>query len=362
MKKPNITQVTNTETAPPKSRKNWFWSILFVVIALGSILAVILQSRSFSLSDFFAYIKGASPLWIGVSFASMFAYILFEALALLIICRAFGYRTKLSHGYIYSASDIYFSAITPSATGGQPASAYFMMRDGMSGMMVTTALLVNLCMYTLSIVVIGILCFSLRFNLFLNYSFLSQILIAVGMLIQIGLAVFFSMLLLKEKLLHKICSCVLFFLHKIRILKSIETKQKKLDGYMENYRQYSLIISKHKKTLWFVFIFNFFQRLIQLAITTFVYMATTGCQFSKAIDLLFFQGYSVLGANCMPIPGGIGISDYLMLDGFCSVMGESQAVNLELLSRSLSFYFCVIICGVSVLIRYLILKKRGNNK
>ncbi len=362
MKKSKITQVATPGTEPPKANKNWFWSILFVVIALGSIFAVILQSKSFSFSDFFAYIKGASPLWIATSFTSMFAYIFFEALALLIICRAFGYRTKLSHGYIYSTSDIYFSAITPSATGGQPASAYFMMKDGMSGMMVTTALLVNLCMYTLSIVVIGILCFTLRFNLFLNYSLLSQILVAVGMLIQIGLAVFFSMLILKEKLLHKICSCALAFLCKIRILKNREAKQKKLDVYMENYRQYSRIISSHKKTLWFVFLFNFLQRLTQLAITSFVYMATTGGSFSKALDLLFFQGYSVLGANCMPVPGGIGISDYLMLDGFCSIMKEHTAVNLELLSRSLSFYFCVIICGVSVLIRYLILKKRGNNK
>lgn len=362
MNKPQIPKITNTEAETPKTSKNWFWSILFVVIALGSIFAVVVQCKSFSLSDFSGYIKGASPLWLAISLLSMFAYIVFEGLALLIICRAFGYRTSFSRGYIYSASDIYFSAITPSATGGQPASAYFMMKDGMSGMMVTTALLVNLCMYTLSIVVIGLLCFSFRFDLFLNYSVLSKILIVAGTLIQIGLAVFFSMLLLKEKLLHKISSSVLSFLCKIRLLRHKSAKQEKLDKYMENYRRYSTIISKHHKTLWFVFLFNFLQRVTQIAITMFVYMATTGKSFIEAVDLWFFQGYTVLGANCMPVPGGIGVSDYLMLDGFGSVMSEHSAVNLELLSRALSFYFCVIICGISVLIRYLTLKKRGSNK
>ncbi len=359
MNKPQIPKITKPETDTPKTSKNLFWSLIFIAIAAISIFAIIIQSKTFSLTDFSRYIKNASPLWLGVSVLSMFAYIIFEALALLIICRAFGYRTTFSHGYIYSASDIYFSAITPSATGGQPASAYFMMKDGMSGIIVTTALLVNLCMYTLSIVVIGSLCFSLRFNLFLNYSFFSQVLIIIGIAVQICLAVFFFMLLLKEKLLHRICSHILFFLCKLRILKNKETKLKKLDVYMEKYRQYSQIISRHRKTLWFAFLFNFLQRVTQIAITMFVYIATTGKSLWESFDLWFFQGYTTLGANCVPVPGGIGVSDYLMLDGFSSIMEKHTAVNLEILSRSLSFYFCVIICGMSILIRYLSLKKRG---
>ena len=362
MNKPQIPKITKPETDTPKTSKNLFLSLLFVAIAAISVFAIIHQSKTFSLSDFSGYIKNASPLWLGVSVLSMFAYILFEALALLIICRAFGYGTRFSYGYIYSASDIYFSAITPSATGGQPASAYFMMKDGMPGMIVTTALLVNLCMYTLSIVVIGALCFSLRFDLFLNYSFFSRILIVVGIAIQVCLAVFFFMLLMKEKLLHKICSRVLSLLCRLRILKNKEKKQKKLDEYMEKYKQYSQIISRHHKTLWFAFLFNFLQRITQIAITMFVYMATTGKSFVESLDLWFFQGYTVLGSNCVPVPGGIGVSDYLMLDGFSSMMEKHSAVNLEILSRSLSFYFCVIICGISILIRYLSLKKRGNNK
>jgi uncharacterized membrane protein YbhN (UPF0104 family) len=91
----------------------------------------------------------------------------------------------------------------------------------------------------------------------------------------------------------------------------------------------------------------------------FVYIATTGCSFWQATDVFFIQGYTVLGSSCIPIPGAIGVSDYLMLDGFSTIMSEAQAVNLELLSRSLSFYLCVFICGISVLIRYFTIKKRG---
>ena len=77
-------------------------------------------------------------------------FIYFEGEAIRVIVAHMGYPAKRSHGFLYSAADVYFSAITPSASGGQPASAFFMMRDGMPGAAVMTALLVNLIMYTLA--------------------------------------------------------------------------------------------------------------------------------------------------------------------------------------------------------------------
>ncbi|MBQ6320258.1 MAG: flippase-like domain-containing protein, partial [Lachnospiraceae bacterium] len=111
-------------------KKNWIWSIVAVVLAALSIWTVVQQTRDYSFDDFNNYISGADPLWIGIAIICMAAYILFEGLALLSILKAFGYKRSVNKGIIYSAADIYFSAITPSATGGQPASAFFMLSDG----------------------------------------------------------------------------------------------------------------------------------------------------------------------------------------------------------------------------------------
>ena len=166
------------------------------------------------------------------------------------------------------------------------------------------------------------------------------------------------MLLKKDRLLLKICSKILTLLCKMRLLRNHRKKQAALKAYMEKYRQYSEIISGHRKTLFFCFLFNLFQRASQIAVTMFVYAATTGHGFMETLELWFWQGYVVLGSNCIPVPGAIGISDYLMLDGFQNIMAESEAVNLELLSRSFSFYSCVIICGITVVAQYCINKRR----
>lgn len=348
-----------TEPQGLAQKKQWLWSILFVVIALISILAVVLQSKDFSLSQFIKFIKSASPPWLLAAFASMLCFILFEGLALLCICKAFGYKRKLHSGYIYSASDIYFSAITPSATGGQPASAYFMVKEGIPGMVVTVALLLNLVMYTLSIIAIALICFIFHFDVFMQFETLSKILIILGSVMQIGMAAFFILLLTKDLLLHRICRATLTLLCKLRILRRGPEKQIKLDAAMENYRKHiHLLRGSGKGGMMFkVFLFNFLQRASQIAVTAFTYLATGGDP-ANAFSLWTLQGYVVLGSNSIPIPGAMGISDYIMLDGFRSIMSESAAVNLEILSRSFSFYICILICGISTLIYYQVLKKR----
>ena len=342
-------------------KKQGLWTVVFILIAVASIFAVVMQSREFSLSQFVAFVSEASLPWLGVSFLSMLGFVVFEGVALLIICRAFGYRRKLRRGFIYSASDIYFSAITPSATGGQPASAFFMMQDGVPGMVVTVALVANLFMYTLSIIVIGLICVLFFGNLFADFDTVSKLLIVFGIVAQLGLALFFFLLLKSGRLLYRICRPVLHFLCKIRILRHEEEKQRRLLDAMEKYRGYAQMLSGHRKTLFFVFLFNFLQRSSQIAVTMFTYLATGGDP-ANAFSLFAMQGYVVLGSNSIPIPGAMGVSDYIMLDGFRTIMSESAAVNLELLSRSVSFYFCIFLCGISTLIQYQILKKRRTKK
>jgi len=207
-------------------------------------------------------------------------------------------------------------------------------------------------------VVIALLCFVLRFDFFLAFSPVSKILILVGCAIMLGLLSFFYMLLKKDTLMQKLCLAVLNLLCKLRILRNREKKQEKLIAYMDQYRAYSKLISGHHKTLLFCFLFNLIQRISQIAVTMFVYAATTGKSLAEAIDLWFLQAYAVLGSNFMPIPGGIGISDGLMLDGFQLKMSEDAAAYLDLLSRSVSFYSCVIICGIAVVAQYFVNKRR----
>jgi hypothetical protein len=52
----------------------------------------------------------------------------------------------------------------------------------------------------------------------------------------------------------------------------------------------------------------------------------------------------------------MGVADYIMIDGFKQLVG-SNAANMELLCRGMTFYGSVITSAVIILIGYIIRKK-----
>lgn len=60
----------------------------------------------------------------------MAAFVAFEARSSHLILRALGTPQPYRRCYLYSSTGFFFSNITPSATGGQPAQIYYMNRDG----------------------------------------------------------------------------------------------------------------------------------------------------------------------------------------------------------------------------------------
>lgn len=340
-------------------KKKAGWSVLFVFIAAASIWAVTAQSKSFSVEDFFGFLSEANIWWLLAAVVSMLIFIYTEGAAICSICKAFGQpKNSLSHGIYYSTSDIYFSAITPSATGGQPASAFFMMKDGISPAVTTAALLTNLTVYTFSILIIGICAFLIYPDLFLHFSPLSKTLILLGALVQVLFAAFFILLLTSEKMLERVCRIVLWVPKKLHLLRNEMKTYAKLDALIRDYRECAAMVRTKPSVMLSAFWINFVQRLSQIAVTAFTYMATGGAG-RHFLDMLATQSYVVIGSNSIPIPGAMGVSDYLLLDGLSPFMDSVSATNLELLSRSLSFYLCIFICGMATLGRYLFLKSRG---
>lgn len=335
-----------------RGRKQAAWTALFVCIAVASIWAITTQTRDFNFHDFVAFLQSASALWLLLAGICMLAHIFFEGSAILQVCRAFGYARRSRHGFVYASADIYFSAITPSATGGQPASAFFMIRDGIPGSVSTVALLVNLIMYTLSIVIIGLFCFVVRPGIYAMFSPLARGMIVAGGFVQCLLALGFLLLLKKDRLVHRVCDGVLCLLSKLHLLRRLEQRRAALRTSIEDYRRNVSLVSGQWRVLLRTFALNLLQRAALICVTMCTFRAAGGAV-SQMLDAWTIQGYSVIGYNFVPIPGAMGVADLMLMDGFGQLMNRQSAINLELLSRFISFYSCIFICGATIVVRFL---------
>ena len=323
------------------------WGLLFLVLAFLTVWAVIFQNRSFSFGQFWDTLRSSSPGWMAAAVAAMSGFILFEGMALLCLIKAFGYRMSFGRGFLYSTADIYFSAITPSATGGQPASAYFMMKDGIPGAVVTISLVANLIAYTMALLTVGIAGFVIRPEIFINFGLLGRTLIILGYVVLCGLATVFFVLIVKPRILEKICLFFITLGKKLHIVRHEEEKREKLYCAMADYRQCARLMAEQRKVFVKVYLFNLLQRLSQITVTLLVHLAIGGSA-SLAADIWFTQNLVTVGTYSVPIPGGMGVADYLLIDGFRAFFDEASAVNLELISRGVSFYVCMIISAVAV--------------
>lgn len=338
-------------------KKNRIWTLVAIILAVSSIFIVARQTKDYSWVDFKLYITSANPFWILMAIVCTLLYIFFEGYAILRILKAFGYPRQVRKGIVYSAADIYFSAITPSATGGQPASAFFMMADGIPAGVSAVALMVNLVMYTASIMAIGIVAVVLKPELFIRFESFAKFLIIIGYVILGALMFFIILLLKKEKWVHAICSFFLRLLSKIRMIKRLDRLEKKLDKIIEEYKKCSEMIDGQRRMLVETFICNFLQRSLQICVSVMIYLADGGA-IKHAVDIWVTHAFSVIGSNCVPIPGAMGVIDYLLLDGMGNLMSQEDAVSLELTSRGISFYFCVLLCLIIVGVGYFALNKR----
>ena len=80
----------------------------------------------------------------------------------------------------------------------------------------------------------------------------------------------------------------------------------------------------------------------------------------QAVDVWVTHAFAVIGSYVIPVPGAIGVIDALLLDGVSDLMSEQDAISLELASRGISFYVCVLTCLVIVAVGYFALNRRGD--
>ncbi len=326
----------------------------FIALLLAAVtIYAVFQGGGVSFHALWARLKEASWQGIVLAVISMLGFIYFEGEAIRVIVCHMGYSVKRNRGFIYAAADVYFSAITPSASGGQPASAWFMIQDGIPGTAVMTALLLNLIMYTLAILTIGLLDIFFFPGVFLHFSIGCRVLILIGGLVLAGLAVLFFLLLKKQNIVKALGLFLITLLTRLHLKRLAHRLEKRLDASIDKYSQCASLVLNGKTMLLKAYLFNLLQRLSQIIVTLFTFAAMHG-DWRRLPELLATQIYVVLGSNCVPIPGGVGVTDYLMLQGYKQLMDRGSAYQLEILSRGLSFYVCIFVSLITVCIGYIV--------
>ena len=340
------------------TKKNIFNAAFLIFVLIITLYSVF---HGENLSELLLYLKqGDFRYWIlGAVF--IVGFIESESVIIYYMMKVLGENVKLTHCFLYSFVGFFFSLITPSATGGQPAQLYFMKKDRLSLPTSTMVLLIVTITYKLVLVVLGLAV--IIFKPQPIWRLLSPIYFWCYLGIILNILCVFSMIILVFN--PALVSNIVLFC--IRLFDKVFKKDKekkyseRLERAIEKYRKASEFFFNNVKVIINVFLITCVQRFLLFAVTYLVYRSFSIGMAGPDV-VITLQGMISVAVDMLPLPGGLGISEKLFKDIFVQVCTKKYTLPVMIVSRGLSFYVQLGLTAVMTVVAYFVIGKEKRQK
>lgn len=333
-----------------KSKKKYLLSVIFFVILL--VLTFYLLFKNNDINDVIVSLNNISYEFIILGLLLVLMYLFTESIYIKLILKSLKHKIHLWQGFVYSCIEFYFSAITPSSTGGQPAQAYYMHKDGIPFTKSSVTLLLNTITFKLVLLIMGLFAVIFYPSLIFYNSTLFTIIFIFGVVVNLAMIIACLMLMYSKLWVKNIALFCINLGHKLHLVKE---KEKKIDSFYTHLAEYQESAKYIKKNIWVsvkVCLITFIQRLAMFSIAYIVYRAFGLNEFSY-IELVVIQLIVAIAIDSLPLPGGIGASEAMLILIYDKVFGKELSLPAMLVTRGLSYYSCLLISGIVVLCNHL---------
>ena len=329
-----------------------------VVLLIITILVIKSRGEEIDFKMIMNTMKHADPVFLILAFVCMLLYVHIEGRAIAVIAKPLGYRLKRRHTFVYASADIYFSAITPSATGGQPASAYYMIKDGMKGSDATTTLVLNILMYTASLIILGLWAMAWKFEFLLNCTRIVKLLFVAGLAVQILLLLLCFLCMFSKEIIRNLGGLFAKLLHKLHIIKSKTKMMRGIRDFVNRYDKSMKLLKSNPAMMIKALFMNILQRFAYCTIGYCVYRSL-GFNSMSFLDIMAIMLLLMMSVNSIPVPGAVGVSEGSFLSIFRSIYTRVVLVPAMVMTRLISYYVCFIVCGAVTLTYHVSLIRRN---
>ena len=329
-------------------------NILLLVIASFIVLYFVLKDDFENVVNLISNINFG---WFLFSVLIVLIYWLFQALSLSAVLKSG--KNKLPFWILYKSMIMCnFSAITPSATGGQPFQIYYLKKNGLRLGTASNLVIEQSTLYQIALVLMGLVAIVLNyfFDFFPSNSILKK-LVLVGFTINVIVIFLLIFITINKKLSRYIILKIVKFLNRIKIIRDVDKMKLKVERFIENFYTSAKSLNSNKKALLKGIIFNFIALTLLYIVPLPVAYSLGDYTSLNVITTLVASAYVMLIGVFVPIPGGSGGVEYAFVSFFGFYLTGSHLMALLLIWRFITYYFSILIGGL-----VLIFNKGGAKK
>ena len=274
-----------------ENKKKMAFNVVFLILVFAGTIYGVFHGED--LGEIARILKTVNLLWLIPGFICVIVFIWGESIIIYYMMRTLGIKRKKWTCFLFSSVGFFFSCITPSASGGQPAQIYYMKKEKIP-------------------IPVSTLVF---------HPVLARTILVKGMAL----------------------------LERMHLMKRKQSRLDRLNASMDQYRETAVYLKNHVKVLVNVFGITLFQRFALFTATWFVYKAF-GLSGQSAWLIILLQSTISVSVDMLPLPGGMGISEKLFLVIFAPIFGTGLLLPGMILSRGLGYYTELLVSAVLTIV------------
>ncbi|MDD6848810.1 MAG: lysylphosphatidylglycerol synthase transmembrane domain-containing protein [Oscillospiraceae bacterium] len=311
---------------------------IFVICLCVGIVCFFFFSED-GLRDLLQSGQGIIWQWIVVAVISQLVYMFTETTVIYLFIREryknFSYLNALK----VSFTGLFWSAVTPSSTGGQPMQIYLLHSMNVEIGYATSRLMQKFLVYQVVLTFISIISVILNFGYILtndNILFIT-VLLVFGFVSQLAVTLVIVMFSFSPNISRKFIMFFAKVLGKIKIVKNLDSKISDIDKQLDTFHSSNKNIYKKPKLLIPAVILTFVQFIAMFLVPYFIYLSF-GMTDIGPVQIATSQAFVNLMSGMIPIPGASGAAELGYTAFFGAIFVGGTLKSSALIWRVINYY------------------------
>ena len=322
----------------PRTKKLLNFALIFGTLAVVLLIGFNGQEMSGALDA----LRSIAPQWIALCALSFALYLALDAFSIWYFLRRQGYAIGVGYALYVAISGMYYSNITPGATGGQPMQVYYLKKRDVPIGIGTSALTVKFFCFQFMLLVISTVLWIAHSD-FIGQQVGSSIWILIAGYVYNAISVTFVLLMAVSKRL------VRFFIKlfirvgaKLRLCKDPEASLVKWEDVLGTFHASVMMMRRHPLDFLVQLLTGAVQLLAQMLSIFFIFHAfgLSGANYGQltALGVMLY-----VSAAYTPLPGASGAQEGVFALYFSKVFPDGIRLMALLLWRFFTYYLSLIV-------------------
>lgn len=343
-----------------KGKKRWAAELIFFVMVIAATAYGLFRGND--LSQVLHLVGSARWSWWVLGLFLVVLFICGESLILHDMMKTLKTPHRGSHCVLYSFIGFFFSAITPSAGGGQPAQVVCMKKDGIPGAVSVPVLMLVTITYKLVLVIYGAGVFLLRPQGIMTALTPVMGWCILGFVLNIVFITLYLLLMLLPGVILRVLDGLFACLSRFMDQERVESRRERVKAWVGRYGDAADCLRRHGGMLVRVIVLSLLQRTLLFCVT-YVTLRSFGLGAGEGIRAVVLQAMISMSTDLLPLPGGMGASETMFLRIFPALCGAELLLPVLLVSRGISYYGQLLLsAGVTALSPWLFGRAKGEKR